>query len=257
MSSEDKEIDPSEFVQRIRRLGDQRDQEDAERVKKLEEELIQGRSERLARRAGGCFCAELEMVTADVSVNRTSALHLPRQTLHTAIATLPGRHPSNGTGKGRQHAHADHEPSIARHGPPRLAAAPPELPRAIDFRRNGAQETCYQRGGIGAIGHAVVEAETAVGQHAAAALSGITIPRKSVCYQHARTLLARAEPLEKLHRSIVRRQRPDLLPPDTRRRQGISGIQEEPGRHRVGGSFSIRQKTASGHVTRVDGRAGD
>ena len=49
MSSEDsKEIDPSEFVQRIQRLGDQRDREDAERVKKLEEELIQGRSERLA-----------------------------------------------------------------------------------------------------------------------------------------------------------------------------------------------------------------
>jgi len=48
MSSEDsKEIDPSEFVQRIQRLGDQRDREDAERVKKLEEELIQGRSERL------------------------------------------------------------------------------------------------------------------------------------------------------------------------------------------------------------------
>ncbi|KAJ5047043.1 hypothetical protein J3E72DRAFT_389683 [Bipolaris maydis] len=51
MSSDDKDVDPSEFVERIRRLGDQRDQEDAERVKKLEEELIQGRSERLARRA--------------------------------------------------------------------------------------------------------------------------------------------------------------------------------------------------------------
>ncbi|KAF2026219.1 hypothetical protein EK21DRAFT_74628 [Setomelanomma holmii] len=47
------EIDPTEFVQRIRQLGEQRDQQDAERVKKLEEELIQGRSERLARRAGG------------------------------------------------------------------------------------------------------------------------------------------------------------------------------------------------------------
>ncbi|KAJ4373212.1 hypothetical protein N0V83_003505 [Neocucurbitaria cava] len=45
------EIDPSEFVQRIRQLGEQRDQQDAERVKKLEQELIQGRSERLARRA--------------------------------------------------------------------------------------------------------------------------------------------------------------------------------------------------------------
>jgi hypothetical protein len=47
------EIDPSEFVQRIRQLGEQRDQQDADRVKKLEEELMQGRSERLARRAGG------------------------------------------------------------------------------------------------------------------------------------------------------------------------------------------------------------
>ncbi|KAI8932937.1 hypothetical protein NX059_010406 [Plenodomus lindquistii] len=45
------EIDPTEFVQRIRQLGEQRDQQDAERVKKLEEELIQGRSERMARRA--------------------------------------------------------------------------------------------------------------------------------------------------------------------------------------------------------------
>lgn len=50
------EIDPQEFVQRIRQLGEQRDQEDTNRVKKLEEDLIQGRSERLARRAGGCAC---------------------------------------------------------------------------------------------------------------------------------------------------------------------------------------------------------
>lgn len=49
------EIDPTEFVQRIRQLGEQRDQQDAERVKKLEEDLIQGRSERLARRAGACW----------------------------------------------------------------------------------------------------------------------------------------------------------------------------------------------------------
>ncbi|KAF2749389.1 hypothetical protein M011DRAFT_493102 [Sporormia fimetaria CBS 119925] len=45
------ELDPAEFVQRIRQLGQQRDQQDAERVRKLEEEIIQGRSERLARRA--------------------------------------------------------------------------------------------------------------------------------------------------------------------------------------------------------------
>jgi hypothetical protein len=46
------ELDPSDFVARIRQLGEQRDQQDAERVRKLEEEILQGRSERLARRAG-------------------------------------------------------------------------------------------------------------------------------------------------------------------------------------------------------------
>jgi hypothetical protein len=58
--AEDMDLDPSGFVQRIRQLGEQHDQHDqheAERVKKLEEELIQGRSERLARRAGGFSCS--------------------------------------------------------------------------------------------------------------------------------------------------------------------------------------------------------
>ncbi|KAF1954741.1 hypothetical protein CC80DRAFT_506002 [Byssothecium circinans] len=40
-----------QFLQRMRTLSDQRNHQDSERVKKLEEELIQGRSERLARRA--------------------------------------------------------------------------------------------------------------------------------------------------------------------------------------------------------------
>jgi hypothetical protein len=55
--ADEKDLDPSGFVQRIRQLGEQQDQHDAERVKKLEEDLIQGRSERLARRAGGFSCA--------------------------------------------------------------------------------------------------------------------------------------------------------------------------------------------------------
>ncbi|KAJ4360342.1 uncharacterized protein N0V89_000904 [Didymosphaeria variabile] len=50
MSNPD-EVDPRQFLERMRTLSEQRDQQDAERVKKLEEELIQGRSERLARRA--------------------------------------------------------------------------------------------------------------------------------------------------------------------------------------------------------------
>ncbi|PVH95568.1 hypothetical protein DM02DRAFT_147184 [Periconia macrospinosa] len=43
--------DVDQFLQRMRTMSDLRDNQDAERVKKLEEELIQGRSERLARRA--------------------------------------------------------------------------------------------------------------------------------------------------------------------------------------------------------------
>ncbi|KAA6412312.1 MAG: hypothetical protein FRX48_04464 [Lasallia pustulata] len=43
--------DVNDFLQRIRELGDKRDKEDEERTKKLEEEILQGRKERQARRA--------------------------------------------------------------------------------------------------------------------------------------------------------------------------------------------------------------
>ncbi|KAL4742233.1 hypothetical protein BDV11DRAFT_181380 [Aspergillus similis] len=43
--------DVNDFLQRIRELGEKRDKEDEERTKKLEEEILQGRKERQARRA--------------------------------------------------------------------------------------------------------------------------------------------------------------------------------------------------------------
>ncbi|CAG8909701.1 unnamed protein product [Penicillium egyptiacum] len=43
--------DVNDFLQRIRELGERRDKEDDERTKKLEEEILQGRKERQARRA--------------------------------------------------------------------------------------------------------------------------------------------------------------------------------------------------------------
>ena len=49
---EDGSEDVTDFLQRIRELGDQRDKEDEERNRKLEEEIMQGRKERQARRAG-------------------------------------------------------------------------------------------------------------------------------------------------------------------------------------------------------------
>ena len=44
--------DVNDFLVRIRELGNKRDKEDEERTKKLEEEILQGRKERQARRAG-------------------------------------------------------------------------------------------------------------------------------------------------------------------------------------------------------------
>ena len=44
--------DVNDFLRRIKELGDRRDQEDEERNRNLEEEILQGRKERQARRAG-------------------------------------------------------------------------------------------------------------------------------------------------------------------------------------------------------------
>lgn len=54
MPDADGSEDVNDFLQRIRELGDQRDKEDEERTRKLEEEILQGRQERQARRAGQC-----------------------------------------------------------------------------------------------------------------------------------------------------------------------------------------------------------
>lgn len=44
--------DVADFLARIKELGDKRQREDEERTRKLEEEILQGRKEREARRAG-------------------------------------------------------------------------------------------------------------------------------------------------------------------------------------------------------------
>ena len=54
--TEDGSEDVNDFLQRIRELGDKRDKEDEERTRKLEEEILQGRKERQARRAGTLKC---------------------------------------------------------------------------------------------------------------------------------------------------------------------------------------------------------
>ncbi|KAL8997104.1 MAG: hypothetical protein Q9169_003540 [Polycauliona sp. 2 TL-2023] len=51
MAADDGSEDVNDFLLRIRELGDRRDREDEERTRKLEEEILQGRKERQARRA--------------------------------------------------------------------------------------------------------------------------------------------------------------------------------------------------------------
>ena len=44
--------DVADFLRRIKELNEKRDQEDAERTRKLEEEIMEGRKQREARRLG-------------------------------------------------------------------------------------------------------------------------------------------------------------------------------------------------------------
>lgn len=60
--------DVNDFLSRIRELGEKRDTEDEERTKKLEEEILQGRKERQARRAGTIFPDFLQFSLADADL---------------------------------------------------------------------------------------------------------------------------------------------------------------------------------------------
>jgi hypothetical protein len=55
-SSDTDDLSPSEFVKKIRELGEKKDAEDAERLAALEKEIEQGRREREMRRAGEFLC---------------------------------------------------------------------------------------------------------------------------------------------------------------------------------------------------------
>ena len=50
--SAESDLDPAVFLKSIRELSEKREREDAERYRKLEEEVERGRQARAARRAG-------------------------------------------------------------------------------------------------------------------------------------------------------------------------------------------------------------
>lgn len=90
--------DVNDFLQRIKELGDKRDQEDEERNRLLEEEILKGRAERQARRAGrwSPMAARCRGVTAHLAFdtkrradhrdNRTSKIDFPHQVLSCQYA---------------------------------------------------------------------------------------------------------------------------------------------------------------------------
>lgn len=51
-AADESDLDPAAFLKSVRELSEKREREDAERYRKLEEEIEKGRQERAARRAG-------------------------------------------------------------------------------------------------------------------------------------------------------------------------------------------------------------
>lgn len=49
---DDNDLDPAKFLQSVRELSDRREREDLERFRKLEEDIAQGRQQRLERKLG-------------------------------------------------------------------------------------------------------------------------------------------------------------------------------------------------------------
>ncbi|CAG8188431.1 unnamed protein product [Penicillium olsonii] len=73
MAPNESSEDVNDFLQRIRELGERRDKEDDERTKKLEEEILQGRKERQARRAERARSLALTDDSSTLNIARLSA----------------------------------------------------------------------------------------------------------------------------------------------------------------------------------------
>lgn len=50
--ADESDLDPAAFLKSVRELSEKREREDAERYRKLEEDIERGKQERAARRAG-------------------------------------------------------------------------------------------------------------------------------------------------------------------------------------------------------------
>ncbi|KAL9636261.1 MAG: hypothetical protein Q9204_002333, partial [Flavoplaca sp. TL-2023a] len=135
MATADGSEDINDFLLRIRELGDRRDREDEERTRKLEEEILQGRKERQARRAER---ARSISPTKERSSNGgtptsvRSTIDSPRQEDVTiSPITLQPSQASLGTMGDEAKIPVDGTSNIRRPSPPRDLPQPPSKPATL------------------------------------------------------------------------------------------------------------------------------
>ncbi|KAJ5388450.1 hypothetical protein N7509_010991 [Penicillium cosmopolitanum] len=140
--------DVNDFLSRIRELGEKRDTEDEERTKKLEEEILQGRKERQARRAGTIFPDFLQFSLADADLVDIDGALAQRA---RSIAGSPTLNPS------RLSASSLGQPSIEppEHLEPTVQTQDPDTATAdtarVGHERN-ASESSSRRGSVQEVG---------------------------------------------------------------------------------------------------------
>ncbi|KAL8789996.1 MAG: hypothetical protein Q9213_000882 [Squamulea squamosa] len=89
MATDDGSEDINDFLLRIRELGDRRDKEDEERTRKLEEEILQGRKERQARRAERARSISPIKENSSNGGTPTSIRSMTDSTRHEDLTSLP------------------------------------------------------------------------------------------------------------------------------------------------------------------------
>ncbi|KAJ5819259.1 hypothetical protein N7474_004850 [Penicillium riverlandense] len=98
MSSTAASEDVNDFLLRIRELGERRDKEDEERTKRLEEEILQGRAERQARRAERARSISPQKDSPTLNAFRMSASIEPPEHLEPTPHSLDLDRPSSSQG---------------------------------------------------------------------------------------------------------------------------------------------------------------
>ncbi|KAL8804881.1 MAG: hypothetical protein Q9182_002283 [Xanthomendoza sp. 2 TL-2023] len=136
MATDDGSEDVNDFLLRIRELGDRRDREDEERTRKLEEEILQGRKERQARRAERARSISPTKEQSSNGGTPSSVASTANSTRHEDLTRSPVTFPPLQASLGEtmdDRSDTSHEaPSKSRRpSPPRDLPQPPSKPPTL------------------------------------------------------------------------------------------------------------------------------